>query len=105
MKKEIFARGPISCGIYSTPLFHDYEGGYIYSESGYPAFSNHIISVVGWGVSEDGTEYWIGRNSWGTYWGEHGFFKVQMHKDNLGIERDCSWAIPSFSPQATEQTE
>lgn len=59
MKKEIFLRGPISCGIYSTPAFHDYKTG-IYFEKDYPSISNHIISVVGWGKNSDGVEYWIG---------------------------------------------
>lgn len=92
MKKEIFARGPISCSIDVTDGFLAYKSG-IYSESG-ASWPNHILSVIGWGKTADGVEYWIGRNSWGTYWGEGGNFRIKMHSDNLGIEDGCAWATP-----------
>ena len=93
MKMEIFKRGPIGCGIQATAKFENYTSG-IYSEkTGYPVL-NHEIAVVGWGVGSDGTEYWIGRNSWGSYWGDNGFFYMKMYADNLGIETDCDWGVP-----------
>jgi cathepsin X len=58
---------------------------------------NHEISVVGWGINDKKEEYWIGRNSWGTYWGDYGFFLMKMHSDNLAIETDCSAGIPTFT--------
>ena len=55
------------------------------------------MSLVGYGVdAKTGEEYWIGRNSWGTYWGEQGFFKIKMYEDNLGVERDCMAGIASW---------
>ena len=98
MKSDLANYGPISCGIQATPEFDAYTGG-IYSQVlPDPIEINHEISVIGYGVAEDGTEYWIGRNSWGTYWGDYGFFYMQMYTDNLGIEQDCTAGIPSFRP-------
>jgi cathepsin X len=97
MKMELAMNGPISCGIDSTPSFHMYAGG-IYSEKLDSIELNHEIAVVGYGVdAATGVEHWIGRNSWGTYWGEQGFFRMQMYTDNLGIESDCTAGTPSFT--------
>jgi len=99
MKAEIFANGPISCGIHATDNFDtNYDGTYIYSEHVRFPLINHEISVVGWSIDADTQEeYWIGRNSWGTYWGDYGFFYIAMYKDNLGINTDCVAGTPTYT--------
>jgi cathepsin X len=97
MKKEIFARGPLTCGMHVTNKFYnEYKSG-IWSEELIFAPGNHAISVVGWG-KEGKTEYWIVRNSWGTQFGENGYFRINMHKGSLGIGHElCYWAVPTLN--------
>eukprot|EP00808_Paulinella_micropora_P019130 g8094.t1 len=92
MKKEIYTRGPIGAGIDATQELEDYKGG-IFSQKKGNVKINHEIAIVGWGV-ENNVSYWHARNSWGTYWGEQGFFRIKMYEDNLGIETDCDWGVP-----------
>jgi len=92
MMAEVYAHGPIACGIYVSPNFEKYTSG-IYSEQ-ISGSINHVVSVVGWGVDPAVGAYWIVRNSWGTAWGENGFFRIVRGKPgyNLNIETNCGFA-------------
>jgi len=37
---------------------------------------NHFVIAIGYGTSDDGTKYWLLKNSWGTNWGESGYMKI-----------------------------
>jgi cathepsin X len=34
------------------------------------------------------------RNSYGSYWGEDGFFRICRGVNNMGIELNADWVIP-----------
>merc|ERR1711957_1109745 len=86
MGKEIHTRGPIACNIDAGPIVN-YRTGIVSTASN---ITDHVISVVGWGKDSSQGLYWLVRNSWGEYWGEHGFVRVKEGALNLGSE--CYWA-------------
>lgn len=88
---EIMARGPVAAYI-DANCIEDYTGG-INKYDTCRRMTNHAIQLNGWGT-ENGTDYWIGRNSWGTYWGEHGFFRI-VRGDRYD-PGEVYWAVPNI---------
>jgi hypothetical protein len=75
--------------------FEDYTGGVITDATPYPGIT-HVVALVGWGTDSDGLDYWAVRNSFGTYWGEQGFYRVQRGINAFNMESGvCEWATPT----------
>lgn len=66
IKTEIYVRGPVAATVNAEPIV-EYKGG-VYSDDSKSQQTNHIVSIVGWGVDEEtGEQHWIVRNSWGEF--------------------------------------
>lgn len=63
--------------------FQIYNSFYSYKSGIYSRISNsdryyglHAVQVIGYNKDAQGRDYLICKNSWGTYWGEQGYFKI-----------------------------
>jgi len=92
MRAEIYSRGSISCLMYShANSFENYKSGILIDNTHYNG-TTHFISLFGFGQTSSGLKYWIGRNSFGTIWGENGFFMAQRGVNIYNMEEYCYWA-------------
>ncbi|KAH0883792.1 hypothetical protein HID58_059888, partial [Brassica napus] len=42
---------------------------------------HHAVTIVGYGMSEEGTKYWVVKNSWGQNWGKGGYMKIKRARE------------------------
>ena len=81
--KIAVSMGPVSAAVATTdPVFRHYSGGIITSET-CGSMVDCAVTIVGYG-QEQGQEYWLVKNSWGTSWGENGYAKIAV-ADGQGI--------------------
>ncbi len=76
--------GPIGVSV-SADEWHLYQSGVYDGGCGYGI--NHAVTAVGYGTDENGDDYWIIRNSWGTGWGEEGY--MRLYKEKTAAEKIC----------------
>ncbi|ETV95832.1 hypothetical protein H310_10876 [Aphanomyces invadans] len=91
-------RGPITCGVACSDGFsYNYTAGIFHDTTDFMDI-DHDVEIVGWG-EENGVKFWRVRNSWGSYWGENGFFRIVRGINNLGIEADCTFVDPEIGEE------
>ena len=93
--KGAVAQQPVAVAIEAdTRYFQSYAGGILDSAS-CGTNLDHGVLIVGYG-EENGEKYWILKNSWGTSWGEQGYFRI-LRTDSTNDPGICGVAMdPSF---------
>lgn len=93
--KAAVAKQPVAVAIEAdTRYFQSYSSGVLTSTSCGTSL-NHGVLAVGYGT-ENGVDYWLVKNSWGTSWGDKGYVKIgrSSSTNDPGI---CGIAMdPSF---------
>jgi hypothetical protein len=72
IKNALINYGPLIMCFRFPQDFYYYEGG-VYEYNGGDMVGGHVVTIVGY---DDSKECWIVKNSWGTKWGEDGWFKL-----------------------------
>lgn len=93
IKSEIYQHGPMEAAFTVYEDFFSYSSGVYHHVYGGIA-GGHAIKVLGWG-HEDGLDYWLCANSWGTSWGLQGLFKIKI--GDSGINDQLFACTPDLS--------
>lgn len=87
---------PVSVAIEAdTRYFQSYSSGIITSTQ-CGTNLDHGVLIVGYG-NENGQDYWIVKNSWGTQWGEQGYVRIAK-SNNPNDPGICGIAIQPSTP-------
>merc|ERR1719422_551498 len=87
LKKLVAKHGAVVSTVMASGPFQNYEGGVFAGCTGDDL--DHAITVVGYGT-ENGQDYWLIKNSWGSDWGENGFIKLKRGVGMCGIGQEIA---------------
>lgn len=111
--KEVLVNKPVPCSFLVYDDFKSYAGGVYEPLDSQVPLGGHMVCIVGY---DDSQSCWIVKNSWGTGWGESGFFRIAYNQTSdssltwFGLEAldfnygDETTTTTTINPNATTTT-
>lgn len=97
IKNAIITYGAVSSSYYDNSSYYTYNGQASYYNK-YTSMANHAITIIGWDdkfsknnfkVVPPGDGAFIVKNSWGTNWGDNGYFYISYYDISLGYDSNA----------------
>ena len=82
LKQAILDYGPITVCVYADSAFQYYTGDVFNACTS--GSVNHAVVLVGWDDAQGSDGVWILRNSWGSWWGEGGYMRIEYGCSSIG---------------------
>ena len=96
IRHNIYKWGPVTTGMIVYPDFYSFDTSKVYSWNGFgEPVGGHAVEIVGWDI-KDGVDCWIIKNSWGTSWGDKGYFYMKRGVNECKIEENVVTGLPDF---------
>lgn len=108
LKAYLHNYGPVLTSMYvdkSKGFDYSYNGSYTFDYATPGTSTNHAVLIVGWSDTlppvPGGTtpvEGWIVKNSWGSGWGDEGYFYMTYQAANIGIHSSFIYDWQDYDP-------
>uniref|UniRef100_A0A670K807 Cathepsin L n=1 Tax=Podarcis muralis TaxID=64176 RepID=A0A670K807_PODMU len=90
LQEAVATYGPVTVALDASD-FHFYSSG-VFDYPNCGTSLNHAVLAVGYGT-QNGTPYWIIKNSWGPNWGEGGYILLKRGSNQCGVAEVASYPV------------
>ena len=75
-----------------------YKGGIMTASQCAFSYRNHEVTLFGYGADSAGNKYWLIQNSWGKWWGENGYIRLERKPTTKGNPGVCGMYTSQTAP-------